>query len=505
MGSNKESSRPPSANSYRTHYERPSTADPGQGRKTSLSNVSDGPRNGLARTKSDGAPLSAGPATTRPFVLGNGSTHPPLPSAPPNLSASNFGTSDNRSIAFPFDGRNHTEISGPLKALPRRPSEPASLPSSAYHPRRPSVAAANRPLYEIGSTSSYKPSRPPTSRSESPAMSDTGAIAPRSASRNGGRNDQKTNIVVSIPTPKYAEDYSVGNPYHTPTESTSSNDSATSDANSGSSRSSPPLSDSPFHMQPRFAESTPIESLRNDNGVTHSSKAHAKEEHLKTRQGPAKSFNRPIYAQSAEPVPPPELLIQPPESPMDPAIRSNRLYSPAQSTPSASVSPQTMTYHSTPRPTPPRANTVTPPPAPRPPIPSPSRRPTAGKGNCRGCGELIQGKSVSSADGRLTGRYHKRCFVCQTCQEPFKTTDFYVLNNQPYCGRHYHELNGSLCQTCDKGIEGQYLETAVKQKFHPHCFTCQVSFCPVGTASYRFNFRLLILWGGKTGLPSTSA
>ena len=84
------------------------------------------------------------------------------------------------------------------------------------------------------------------------------------------------------------------------------------------------------------------------------------------------------------------------------------------------------------------------------------------------------GKSVSSADGRLTGRYHKPCFVCKTCKEPFQTTDFYVMNNHPYCGRHYHQLNGSLCKTCDQGIEGQYLETELKQKFHPHCFTCHV-------------------------------
>ncbi|KAI9767781.1 MAG: hypothetical protein M1840_005462 [Geoglossum simile] len=43
----------------------------------------------------------------------------------------------------------------------------------------------------------------------------------------------------------------------------------------------------------------------------------------------------------------------------------------------------------------------------------PNRRPAAAKGNCRGCGEPIRGKSVSSADGRLTGRYHKQCRYCE--------------------------------------------------------------------------------------------
>jgi uncharacterized CHY-type Zn-finger protein len=80
---------------------------------------------------------------------------------------------------------------------------------------------------------------------------------------------------------------------------------------------------------------------------------------------------------------------------------------------------------------------------------------------------------VSSADGRLTGRYHKECFVCRTCSEPFATADFYVIKNHPYCSQHYHALKGSLCKTCDRGIEGQFLETESKKKFHPTCFTCQ--------------------------------
>jgi hypothetical protein len=80
---------------------------------------------------------------------------------------------------------------------------------------------------------------------------------------------------------------------------------------------------------------------------------------------------------------------------------------------------------------------------------------------------------VSSADGRLTGRYHKQCFVCKTCEAPFQTADFYVMDNHPYCARHYHELNHSLCIKCDRGIEGQYLETEKRLKFHPHCFSCQ--------------------------------
>lgn len=100
-----------------------------------------------------------------------------------------------------------------------------------------------------------------------------------------------------------------------------------------------------------------------------------------------------------------------------------------------------------------------------PPLPS-------GRGDCKSCGLPITGKSISSADGRLTGRYHKACFVCTTCEEPFSSATFYVLDDRPYCDRHYHELNGSLCGGCGNGIEGQYLEDEGARKHHPGCFRC---------------------------------
>ena len=48
----------------------------------------------------------------------------------------------------------------------------------------------------------------------------------------------------------------------------------------------------------------------------------------------------------------------------------------------------------------------------------------------------------------------------------------YVLNDKPYCEHHYHKLNGSLCGSCEKGIEGQYLEDEFSIKYHVGCFRC---------------------------------
>ncbi|KAF4584130.1 LIM domain-containing protein [Ophiocordyceps camponoti-floridani] len=94
------------------------------------------------------------------------------------------------------------------------------------------------------------------------------------------------------------------------------------------------------------------------------------------------------------------------------------------------------------------------------------------RGDCKACRLPIKGKSISSADGRLTGKYHKACFVCTTCSEPFQSTEFYVLGDKPYCEQHYHKLNGSLCGSCGRGIEGQYVEDEARVKYHIGCFRC---------------------------------
>ncbi|KAL2818145.1 hypothetical protein BDW59DRAFT_129201 [Aspergillus cavernicola] len=130
-------------------------------------------------------------------------------------------------------------------------------------------------------------------------------------------------------------------------------------------------------------------------------------------------------------------------------------------------------------------------PTPRPQQPRP-------RGPCRGCGETIMGKSISSADGRLTGRYHRACFVCFQCRSPFETNDFYVLNDRPFCAQHYHERNGSLCATCHTGIEGEYLETnertgpspADRQKFHLECLRCRT--CHVDLKGEYFEWNGLV-------------
>lgn len=423
------------------HIQRPSTAGAEASRKLSLSSISGGPRSLLDRRPPTAPSFPSGASPPRSVHPVGDAVHdaPPLPDF--KEIAVEPLQQEHRSQPFPIQSTKGIAEAGPSAPLPRRPS--AGAPR-----RQQTVSAANRPLDEIGSLSLYKSSKVSSSPPE---------IRRRGTDLDPSRPNEGWNHAV--PGPTRGGVLEGGQPYHTSTESTSSNGSVRSDMKSGSSRSSPPLSDASDNLRRRPSDRmTRLDDFLHDVQGTTEHVAEKEERQQAPRLAPL-SFSRPLYAKSLEQPPGMEALLSSPESPMDPAIH-NGILSPI---------PHTSNHQAIP-PVPELPAQI---PAKRPP---PARRATSGnKGNCRGCGEVIKGKSVSSADGRLSGRYHKQCFVCKTCQAPFQTADFYVLNNHPYCERHYHQLNGSLCKSCDGGIEGQYLETELKQKFHPGCFTCQVS------------------------------
>ena len=391
---------------------------------------------------------------------------------------------------------------------------PIKRPADA-HFRKPSISAASRPLDEIGSIKTHRP-RPLRGRSPADVTAVTSDI-PRSHSATGYRMDggqdnvppvpqqgdstrnghaysrsrstvdtRRRPIVATTPVPQQAQVYEVDsamNANHTPSESTSSNESHASSKATSSSRSSPPVSSLSSSPDRHFESlEMALQSMVPLTATQPPSNSHMPNP---PRRAPAKSFSRPTYAAllPIEPQSPPPSIDtaeskppSQPESPMDPALKGGRLpfllVDNKHFPPSSSRQPQYPQSAVTP--------TFSGPddfgdlaPAPlnlqRPPA---RRATTSHKGKCRGCAQVITGKSVSSADGRLTGRWHKQCFVCKTCKESFPTMDFYVLGNDPYCSRHYHQLNRSLCSKCDRGIEGQYAETE-HEKFHPHCFNCQ--------------------------------
>ncbi|KAG9191036.1 hypothetical protein G6011_09124 [Alternaria panax] len=296
----------------------------------------------------------------------------------------------------------------------------------------------------------------------------------RGSSRSGLESDMPRGLAPSHalrPPPLAASglgDASL-NALHTPSDSGFSDDSYASSGyrSVASSRSSPPESEA-AHSRQTSKISRPGNIVEESVERSASPESYAEARPVRA----PRSYMRP---DGAEPYPralspgyrqdtfPPGGYARYPESPMDPAIqmgapmpRDTLDKEPKSPQDPAEVSVSPSRHMADPEP---QQQEV--------------RRPkAASKGNCRGCSEPIIGKSVKDSSGRLTGRYHKHCFVCRTCADPFPTAEFYVFDNSPYCEQHYHKLNGSLCNACNRGIEGQYLETDLRQKFHPRCFTC---------------------------------
>ncbi|KAL5371923.1 hypothetical protein DPSP01_013891 [Paraphaeosphaeria sporulosa] len=261
------------------------------------------------------------------------------------------------------------------------------------------------------------------------------------------------------PVPNYARDFP-SDAVHTPSDSGLSEDSYASSGfrSVASSRSSPPISEASHSRQAskvgrlEYPDDEPVRRVQSP------------EMFLDPRPAPPQPESRrgrsPERYLQAPKVP----YMGAPESPIDPAIQRGLSSTVRREEPRQIRDPALNTPGLT---NPPPRNLG---PEPQREV---NRRPTtAGKGRCRGCSEQIIGKSIKDSSGRLTGRYHKACFVCRTCRDPFPTAEFYVFNDAPYCGQHYHQLNGSLCRACNRGIEGQYLETDQRLKFHPRCFCC---------------------------------
>ncbi|CAF1396917.1 unnamed protein product [Adineta steineri] len=89
---------------------------------------------------------------------------------------------------------------------------------------------------------------------------------------------------------------------------------------------------------------------------------------------------------------------------------------------------------------------------------------------CLGCKQTIVDTYIQA----LGGHYHKTCFVCQECSQPFLTGSFYEHDHQPLCELHYHQRRGSLCSSCQKPIGGRCI-TAMGRKYHVEHFIC--SYC----------------------------
>ncbi|KAH8170687.1 LIM domain-containing protein [Sarocladium implicatum] len=306
------------------------------------------------------------------------------------------------------------------------------------------------------------PSAPGPRPERGPRHSRTTSMAPDTS-----RPPPPRKSLIKVPNKNsvdLAAEFGIGNPYHTPSDSASSGYSTfSSQMSQSSAQTSPARSQSRRQPEMRAGDDIPrqVEAFR-----------------------PKDLQVDPPYAQ--------QIPLRTPSPRMDsPFAMSPQNDVPASRTQAKDMSPRGgkpgitgQSFSTSPREEsnfygrPLQRNDTAPawmgasPPSPR--IAPPQRKGSAqpSRGDCKACRLPIKGKSISSADGRLTGKYHKACFVCTTCTEPFSSAEFYVLNDKPYCSLHYHKLNGSLCGACSRGIEGQYLEDETSLKYHVGCFRC---------------------------------
>lgn len=105
---------------------------------------------------------------------------------------------------------------------------------------------------------------------------------------------------------------------------------------------------------------------------------------------------------------------------------------------------------------------------------------------CRHCNLPIEKQAVSSRDGQLKGKYHKDCFNCHTCHQPFPDKEFYVFDGKPFCAYHYHEANDSLCAAtcCGQPIEGPCAVNHAGRRYHPEHLLCDYPDCKEKLVEY---------------------
>jgi len=86
---------------------------------------------------------------------------------------------------------------------------------------------------------------------------------------------------------------------------------------------------------------------------------------------------------------------------------------------------------------------------------------------CAGCSRPIESAGLQA----LNKKWHKDCFVCNSCNKPF-TSSFMHKDGMPYCTEDFQKLFSKKCAGCGNVIEGQFIR-AVNQEWHVNgCFVC---------------------------------
>jgi len=89
---------------------------------------------------------------------------------------------------------------------------------------------------------------------------------------------------------------------------------------------------------------------------------------------------------------------------------------------------------------------------------------------CPQCGEgFLQDEQIVNCAGEA---WHRMCFVCAQCFQPFKDGVFYEYEGRKYCEGDFNVLFAPCCAKCKSFIVGRVIK-AMNVSWHPDCFRCE--------------------------------
>uniref|UniRef100_H2YS36 Uncharacterized protein n=1 Tax=Ciona savignyi TaxID=51511 RepID=H2YS36_CIOSA len=101
--------------------------------------------------------------------------------------------------------------------------------------------------------------------------------------------------------------------------------------------------------------------------------------------------------------------------------------------------------------------------------------------SCAKCHKKIVGVMMHA----LNQTWHVTCFVCTSCNQPFRDGVFHLEHDKPYCVADYNKQFGTLCKGCGFAIEaGDHFVEAIKSQWHESCFTCAVCHIDLKNAGF---------------------
>jgi len=92
-----------------------------------------------------------------------------------------------------------------------------------------------------------------------------------------------------------------------------------------------------------------------------------------------------------------------------------------------------------------------------------------GKVFCAECGQMIAGTTISFGESL----FHEDCFCCSKCGKPVAQSGFKTVDGAAVCPTCTGGSNsgGGFCAGCGQKLVGQFI-SAMGQKWHKNCFVC---------------------------------